>query len=427
MLASLLFGLAPALRATRQAPGAAVSLGARGVTGDRRRMVLRRVLVVGQMALSVVLLIGAMLFVGTLRNLTGGDLGFSDRNIMVVDLDLRPARVGADARLAYELDIVDRLSTLTGVAGAGAAVITPISGSGWNDAISIDGRQQEGYPCANRVSPGFFDALRIPFVTGRNFDARDRVGATAKAIVNEAFRDRYFGGAGPVGRHFRIDVGPGVPDPSYEIVGVVRNTKYRDLRDELGPLMYLAAAQEPEPSPFLMVLVRAHGDPDGVRPAIADAIKAIHPSIVVSYTVMETQVRNTLLRERLTAALSTGFALLAVVLAAVGLYGLMAYSVARRRNEIGIRVALGATRANIVGMIVRETTWLVVAGVALGVGGAMYGARAVQAMLFGLTGSEPVVLGSGALLLAVVAGLAAIVPASRAARLQPTTALRDQA
>ena len=425
VIASLLFGLTPAWRATRLSPGAVTNLGARGQTADRHRLIVRRLLVVGQVAVSLVLVVAALMFVGTLRNLGRSDMGFSDRGVLAVDMDLRPAGVAKDAQLAYQFDLTDRLSRIPGAVSAAAASITPISGSGWNEVIVVDGVRKDTYPMANRVSPGFFETMRIQFMAGRNFDGRDRRGGATTVIVNEKFRDQYFGGADPIGKQFKIVVGPGQPEPFYEVIGLVRNTKYRTVREEFDPQMFFPAAQEGDPQPFLTVLIRTDGDMGALQKAAGVAIRDVHPGILVTNTVLEDQVHNTLLRERLMATLSAGFAALAVILAAVGLYGLMAYGVARRRNEIGIRVALGATRRNVVSMIVRESFWLVAIGVVIGLAGAIYAARAAQALLYGLTGRDPHLLAVGAVSLLVVAALAAIVPAYRASRLTPTIALRD--
>jgi predicted permease len=427
IVTSALFGLMPALRATRLPPGAAMNLNARGQTMDRGRFLGRRLLVIGQIAVSLVLVVGALLLVGTLRNLASGDFGFNDRDVLVVDLDLRPAGVAPAALPPFQADAVARLSALPGVRKAASVVIVPVSGSGWNETIVIDGKVQEGHPDANRVSPGFFAALDVPFVEGRNFDDRDRAGSTPVTVVNAAFAAKYFPSASPIGRSFKLVVGPGQPDLAYEIVGVVKNTKYRDLREDLGPIAYFPAAQEPDPSPFLTVLLRADGDPDRLRAPVTRAVAQIHPAIALSLESLGTQVRNSLLRERLMATLSAGFAVLAVVLAAAGLYGLMAYGVARRRNEIGIRVALGATRAGIVAMIVREVAVLVAIGLAGGVVAAVFAGRTAATLLYGVAPGDPRALALGGVALVVVAAIASVIPAHRAARLDPTTALRDQA
>ena len=422
----VLFGVTPAIRATRVAPGAVMHLGGRGLTADRQRLGIRRFLVVGQMAVSLVLVVGALLFVGTLRNLASVDAGFSAEGVMVVDLDLRPAGVAPEAQTTYQAGLTERLTAIPGVTAGGAAAITPISGSGWNEILIVNGQEQTTFPNANRVSPGFFEALRIGFVAGRNFDARDRTGGATVAIINEAFRDHYLGGGNPIGKQFKFRVGPGQPDPFYEVIGVVKNTKYTNLREVLGPQMYFPATQETDPSPFLTVIVRTDGDPNDLRASIASAVREVNPSIVLAFTVMSDQLRDSLLRERMMAALSAGFAVLAVGLAAVGLYGLLAYSVATRRNEIGIRVALGATRTRVVTMILRETAWLVGIGLVVGGIGAVLAARYAVSLLYGLTGASPAVIATGTLVLAVIAGLASAMPAFRAARLDPTTALRDE-
>ncbi len=425
VVACLLFGLWPAWRATRTQPSEVLRRSGRGLTADRGRFIVRRVLVVSQIAISLVLVVGALLFVGTLENLTTADFGFSDRDVLTANLDLRPAGVAPGAMLVFQQRLLDRLRAVPDVAQASSAAIVPVSGSGWNETVIIDGEKKDGHPDANRVSASFFQALAVPFISGRTFDARDKVGAPPVAIVNEAFAAKYLG-ANPIGRSFRLEVGPGDPDPTFEVIGVVHNTKYRDLREPLGPIMYFADTQEAEPSPFITVVVRARHDSAALRASLMRAVADVHPAITVTLQSMTEQIQSTLLRERLMAALSGGFAALAVVLAAVGLYGLMAYGVARRRNEIGVRVALGATRGRIVLMIVRETAILVVAGVVAGVGLTIWSGRAAEALLYGLTGSDPRMLAIGVLALTAVAVIASVVPAQRAARLDPTTALREE-
>jgi predicted permease len=422
----LCFGLMPALRATRTPPGAVMKLSGRGLTADRGRFLVRRVLVAGQVAISLVLVVAALLFTGTLRNLAGVQTGFSDAGVLMVNLDLRPAGVASEALVAYQSDLVERLRHVPGVAHAAAASIVPLSGSGWNETILIDGRIADGHPDANRVSPSFFDTLEIPFVRGRNFDARDRAGAQPVAIVNESFAAKYYPGTNPIGRGFRVQVGPGQPDPTYEVIGVVRDTKYRQLRDDPGPIMYFADAQETAPFPFLAVLLRAQGETDAIRGAVAHAVGQVHPKIVLTLREMRTYRENALLRERLVAALSGGFAVLAVVLAAVGLYGLLAYGVSRRRGEIGIRVALGATRARIVRLVVHEASWLLVAGLGVGLILTIATARAASAMLYGLSPGDPATLAAGVLTLALVAATASAIPAWRAARVDPSRAIREE-
>ncbi len=426
IVACVFFGLLPAIKATRTLPGEVLKLSGRGLTADRGRFVVRRVLVVGQIAVSLVLVIGSLLFVGTLRNLATSDFGFSDQNVLVAELDLRPAGVAPEAMLTFQQQLLERLRGIPGVTQAASATIVPVSGAGWNETVLIDGVKKDGHPDANRVSAAFFPALGVSFVAGRNFDAHDIRGGTPVAIVNEAFAAKYLG-QNPIGRSFRLEVGPGQPDPSYEVVGVVKNTKYRDLREPLGPITYFPDTQDADPGPFLTAVVKAGGDPALLRSSLMRAVADVHPAITLTIQLMSEQVENTLERERLMATLSVGFAALAVILAAVGLYGLMAYGVARRRNEIGVRVALGATRARIVTMIVRETAILVIIGVVAGLGLAVWSGRAAATLLYGLTPSDPWTLSFGVVALFVVAVVASVVPAQRAARLNPTAALREEA
>ena len=420
----LIFGLTPAVRATRTPPGALVHLGGRGTTADRGRSLGRRVLVIGQVAVSVVLVVGALLFVGTLRSLASSPSGLTLDRILLVDLDLRPAGIGQTALLAYQADLVARLRAVPGVTHTATAAIVPLSGNGWNEVLIVDGQVMDTYPNANRVSPSFFETVGMSFVRGRNFDARDRAGAPPVAIVNEAFAATYLPGDA-IGRRFRVRVGPGQPDIQWEVVGIVSNTKYRELREEPGPIMYFADTQEPEPGPFVSVLVRSDGDMNSLRAPITQTIARAHPSIALSFSSLRDEIRNSLLRERLMAALSGGFAVLAVVLAAVGVYGLLAYGVTRRRGEIGIRLALGATRSGIVRLIVSEVTWLLAIGLGVGLGLTIWAARASAALLYGLEPTDPRMLAAGALGLALVAAAASAVPALRAARLDPADALRE--
>jgi predicted permease len=427
VIACVVFGLLPAVRATRTEPNAVLRLSGRGLTGDGSRFVVRRALVVGQIAVSLVLVVGSLLFVGTLRNLATSDFGFSDQNVLIAALDLRPVGMAPEALLPFQSRVLDRLRGVPGVRQAASAAIVPVSGSGWNETVIIDGVKQDGHPDANRVGASFFPALDIAFVAGRNFDTRDRLGSAPVAIVNQAFVAKYLGGPSALGRSFKLDVGPSQPDLSYEVIGVVRNTKYRDLREPLGPIIYFAEAQETDPAPFLTAVIRAERDPVLLRGPVMSEVADVHPAITLTVKSMREEVQNTLLRERLMAALSGGFAALAVILAAVGLYGLMSYGVARRQNEIGVRVALGATRSRIVLMIVRETAVLVAIGVAVGVALAVWSGRAAEALLYGLTPTNPWALAAGVAALTVVAVVASLVPALRAARLEPTVALREEA
>jgi predicted permease len=386
---------------------------------------LRRTLVVTQMALSMVLLVGALLFVGTLRNLLTLDPGFTADRLVVVGLDLSRAALPRERRVAAKKTIVDALRALPDVAAASQADIVPMSGAGWNNRILIGGAVQKDYPNFNRVSPGYFKALGTPFVAGRDLDERDDVSAPAVAIVNESFVRKFLAGRDPLRESFQVEEAPGAPRPQYQVVGVVKDTKYRDMREPFGPIAYLAAAQETDPDPYLSLIVRSAGALSATESAITRAAAGVHPEISLHFDTMTSQVRRTLLPERLMATLTGFFGGLAGLIAAIGLYGVMSYVVAQRRNEIGIRMALGADRPAVLKMVLRESGLLLGTGVLAGAALSVVAARTASALLFGLSPGDPATFAQAVAVLAGVAALASYVPAQRAARVDPCLALRE--
>jgi predicted permease len=424
-LTCALFGLVPALRATRVAPASALKSGGRGATAARGRFGLNRLLVVAQVALSLVLGVGALLFAGTLRNLVTLDLGFSPDTILVASLDLRRAGFPPGQRLAVYDTVVDAVAAVPGVLHAARADVVPVSGSVWNETILVGGEAQKDYPSFNRVGPGFFRAMQTPLVKGRDFDERDDRSAPPVAIVNESFVRRYLGGGDPLGRTFEVQAPQGEPGRSYQVVGVVGDTKYVSLRDPLGPIAYLAGAQDPEPDGSLQLVVRTAGPPASVEADVVRAVAGVQPRIPIRVDTMRAQVFRSTLSERLMATLASFFGALAGVIAAIGLYGVLSYIVARRRNEIGIRIALGAGRAAVVGMVLRESSVLLGAGIAVGAVLAVAAGRMAEALLFGLRPADPAALAQAASALGAVALLASVLPALRAARIEPTRALRE--
>jgi putative ABC transport system permease protein len=422
----IVFGLMPAVRATATSPGAAMRAGSRGMSDSRERFGLRRALVVLQVALSLVLVIGALLFVRSLRNLMMLDAGFRQDGLLIVSLDLRRAGIPEERRTAVYQDITDRLRGLPGVADASQAAIVPVSGSGWNNNIVINGRKYSENVNFNSVSPGFFRTMGTPILAGRDFDEHDAGPRGKVAVVNQSFVNMFFGGRNPVGQTFQIDEGPGVPQPPFEIVGIVKDTKYSDLREPFGPIGFFAAAQDDKPNPYLQVVIHTSAPSATITPEVTAALAQMNSSIVLQFQTMETQVRDSLLRERLMATLSGFFGALAALIATIGLYGVMSYMVARRRNEIGIRMALGAGRADVVRMVMREATLLLGAGLIVGIALAIAAARTATTLLFGLQPWDPSTLAIAAVALAAVAALASYLPAVRASRLEPTIALREE-
>jgi predicted permease len=400
--------------------------GSRGMTDSRERFGLRRGLVVLQVALSLVLVVGALLFARSLRNLMTLDAGFRPDSLLIASLDLRRTGTPDERLMAVSQDITDRVRGLPGVTDASLAYIVPMSGNGWNDDIVIDGKKLPETVNFNRVGPGFFQTLGTPILAGRDFNERDSAAGNKVAIINKSFADKYFAGRNPIGQTFQLDARPGRPHPIFEIVGVVKDMKYSDLREPFTPTGFFPSAQDDEPNPFPQIVVHSAAPMAAMTAEVTAAVTQIDPAIVLQFSTMETQIRDSLVRERLMATLSGFFGVLAALIATIGLYGVMSYVVARRRNEIGIRMALGADRRDVVRMIMREASLLLAAGLAVGLVMAIAAARAATSFLFGLQPSDPATLGMAVLALALVAALASYLPAQRASRLEPTTALREE-
>ena len=422
----LVFGLTPAIRATRAEPAVAMKAGSRGATDTRERFGLRRTLVVVQVALSLVLVVGALLFVRSLRNLVVLDAGFRQDGVLVVNLDVRSTSIPAAGRRAAFDDIVARLRGLPGVDAAAELYIVPVSGAGWNNTIVVGGEPRKENVNFNQVGPAYFRTMATPVIAGRDFDGRDTPAATRVAIVTERFARTFFGSRNPVGETFQVEEGVGVERPVYHIVGLVKDAKYTDLREEFTPIVFLAATQEAKPDPELRVVVRSSAPLLTLTREITDAVAKMNPATIVEFQTMNALVQESLLRERLMATLSGFFGLLAALLATIGLYGVMSYMVERRRNEIGIRIALGADRNAVVAMVMREAATLLAAGILVGGVAAVGAARWARTLLFGLGPGDPATLITAAVSLAAVAALASYVPARRAARLEPTVALREE-
>jgi predicted permease len=422
----LLFGLLPAIRATRTPPVAAMRSGGRAVTDGRERYAARRFLVVAQVAVSLVLLVGAALFVRTLANLSRVDPGFDSEGVTVARIGFGTAGGDPETNTTIADNLIASVSALPGVRGVTAVAVVPLGGGGWNEGLIIDGKRQSEYPNVNRVDARFFEVMGIPLRAGRNFDVRDRLGAAPVAVVNQAFANAYFPDGRGLGRRFRFDVGPSRPDLEYEIVGIVGDTQYFNLREDPPPTIFLARTQNDQPSAAVTMLVRSAQDSGPLTAAIVRTATSVAPGALVVFDSLDRQVQNTLRRERLMATLSGLFGTLAAVLAMTGLYGVMSYMVTRRRNEIGLRMALGAGRGKVLALILKEATILVAIGVVIGTGLAILLGRYTESLLFGLTPGDPTTMAGATIALMAVAGLAGAIPAWRASRVEPTTALRAE-
>ena len=422
----LVFGLAPAIRATAAEPAAAMKTGSRGSTDSRERFGLRRALVVVQVALSLVLVVGALLFVRSLRNLMVLDAGFQQDGLLLVSIDVRSTSIPEAGRRGAFNDIAARLGGLPGVDGAAEVAIVPVSGAGWNDTIVVHGTPQKENVNFNSVGPGYFRTMATPVVAGRDFDARETMTSGKVAIVTERFAQMFFAGRNPVGETFQIEERQDGDRPTYQIVGLVKDAKYTDLREEFRPIAFVAATQDAKPEPYMQVVVRSGAPLAALTREIGAVVAQAHPAAILQYQTMNTVIRESLLRERLMATLSGFFGLLAVLLATIGLYGVMSYMVERRRNEIGIRIALGADRSAVVAMVMREAATLLAVGIVVGSVAAIVAARWASTLLFGLHPGDPATLATACASLALVAAVASFVPARRAARLEPTVALREE-
>ena len=314
------------------------------------------------------------------------DAGFNQNGLLAVNLSARRAAVSEGRRTEFYQDITNRLGSLPGVTSVARVTALPAGGSFWNENIKISGQPAPGLVNFNRVSPGYFTTMGTPLLRGRDFDPRlDSPTSTPVAIVTEAFVRKYFPSGDPLGQWFQVDGGPGDGSPLFQMVGVAKDMKYQDLREPFGPIAFVPAAQDRHPSDAFRVVLRASAPLTSITAQVASAVGAIDKSIVIEFKTIDSQVRESLVRERLMATLSGFFGALAALIATIGLYGVMSYMVARRRNEIGIRIALGADRGDVVRMILREACVLLTAGLVAGLVMAVAAGRAVSTMLFGLT------------------------------------------
>jgi putative ABC transport system permease protein len=426
VLACLLFGLAPALKATALAPSDALKAGGRAITASRERFGIRRALVITQVALSFVLLVGALLFTRTLYNLLKIDTGF-DQHVLVAYLTGKSLAGDPDRATLIREEIHKRLASIPGVAGAAIADYPPLGGSFWNEFVQVDGVAGEK-ALANfaRIGKGYFDAFEIPLVGGRDFDERDTRTSVPVAIVNQAFVRKVVPNRDPIGLVIRLETAPGRPAPTYQIVGVSGDAKHTDLRGDFEPMVLIPTTQNAEPGDWARFVIKPRAGLEGLMPAAISRIGEVNPEIRIEFTVLDETIRRGLVRERLMAALSGAFGLLAGLLAAIGLYGVMSYTVTRRSSEIGIRLAMGARTTDVLGMIVREGGVLVGVGLAIGAALGLGASRAAESLLFGLHPNDPATMIAALVLLAGIGLAASYWPARRASKLDPAAVLRNE-
>jgi predicted permease len=424
VLTTILFGLAPAFRATQVEPAALLQSGSRGMTGGRKRLGLRRILVVSQVGLSVVLLMGALLFARSLRNLTTLNIGFQQNGVLVTSVDFKRLHLPEASYVEYKRQLGKSVKAIPGVESAANAIMVPFGGETWNNDVILEGSEQDaGVAWENFLGPGYFQTLGTPLLAGRDFDDRDTANSPKVAIVNQAFVRKILKGADPMGKRFRIHEAPGKPRPLYEIVGVTGDNKFQDMHEEYLPFMYFPAPQQEKPGPDDQIIIRSSLPLGGLMASIKQAMNAVNPGIDLEFKVFKTQVHNSLVNDELMATLSGFFGFLAALLAAIGLYGVISYMVLQRTKEIGIRMAIGAKRGDVIGMILKEAGILTVAGLVIGTTLALASAQVVKSLLYGLKPRDPLTIVLAVVTLAVVAAFASFLPAYRASRLDPLKAL----
>jgi putative ABC transport system permease protein len=427
LLTCLLFGVAPAIQAANADPGTVMKASGRGFTAGRERFLLRRGLIVSQVALSLMLLVAALLFVRTFRNLLNLNAGFRQDNLLIADFDFSSLNVPAANRLEYKRELLAKVKGIPGVDSAAETTIVPLSGDGWNEFIDLPEESiSRKLVYFSAASAGYFQTLETPMLAGRDFSENDTPSSPLVAIVNEQFARTFFNGANLMGKTFEERQSGGKPNKVFRIVGLVGNTKYRELREDLIPIVFVSEYQIADPGTDSTFLIRSNESPSALIASLKDTAARTSPQIVLNFSVFRTSVLEKLTRERLMATLSGFYGILAAILAMVGIYGIISYMVVRRRNEIGVRIALGAGKASILSMILREALALLAIGLVAGIALAIATGGAARAMLFGLKPVDPVSLLLAAAGLTIIAVAASVLPAARAAAVDPMQVLREE-
>jgi predicted permease len=422
------FGLVPALQSTKPDLAQALKDEAGITLGSGAQLNFRKLAVAAQVALCLLLLIGAGLFIRSLANLRSVDPGFRTRNI--IQFSMAPGSAGYDANRtdAFYRNLEERLQSLPGVHSAGLAGMAVLTNTGFDRSITVEGyravRGEVMKPHFDVVSPGYFETMGMRVLAGRNFTIKDDSAAPPVVIVNARFVTQYFGNRLAIGRHIGMGTDPGTPT-DIEIVGVVNDSRYESLRSEVVPEVYLCTLQQQRNGSF--VYVRTEGNPDGAQRAIRSAVQELGPGLpIFNLKTLDRQVDESLVTERMIATLSTVFGVLATVLAILGLYGVTAYTVARRSREIGIRMALGAQGGAVVGLVMREMLVLVLAGIIVGLPCAASLSRIARTQLYGVEPNDFLSMSLATLLLTTVTLIAAYVPARRAVKCDPVRILRTE-
>jgi predicted permease len=424
LFTGMVFGIAPALRATRLNVSSALKETSRSVAGSRA--ILSKTLIVVQVAVSLVLLVGAGLFLRTLENLRKVDVGFNPHNLVLFRVGPQLNRYDEKRSTALYAQLLERLQTVAGVRAVAFSQPALLTGSVNSTGIFVQGRTydpdvRDRDNGINRlvVSPNFFETMEIPLLRGRGFTPRDDAAAPKVAVINEAAVGKYFAKENPIGQRFGTSIETAGQN---EIIGVLRDAKYNSVRDAPPPTMYVPYLQTRMPTTVFEV--RTAGDPLAAVGALRETVRQVDPNLpMMDVSTQIEQVERRFLQEKVFAQAYALFGALAVALASIGLFGLMSYSVARRTNEIGIRMALGAQRGDVLRLVMRESMWLVVVGIVIGIGIALAAGRLVASLLFGLEATDAATMMLAMAVMLAVSAIAGYFPARRAARVDPVVAL----
>jgi len=426
VLTGVIFGLVPAFQATR--PDVAPTLKDQaGSLAGGASVGLRKALVVAQVSLSLLLLIGAGLFIRSLGNLKDLDPGFRTSNLIAFKIDPMLNGYKPDRARAIYRRLKETLDGLPGIRNSGLAVVPVLEGDEWDQWVTIDTyKPKQGElpdPHMNFVSPNYFATMEIPLLAGRDFKVTDTAGAPLVVIVNESFAKKYFGSLNAVGHRVGMGIDPGTKT-DITIIGVARDTKYESMRDEIPTEMFRPFDQM-DFATGMTAYIRTARDPNQVFAMVRQTVQQLDPNLpVFQMTTLAKQMDDSLVTERLVATLSTSFGFLATLLAAIGLYGVMAYTVERRTREIGIRMAIGALTGDVLWLVMREVLILLAIGICVALPAALVLTRYVQAQLYGIQPSDPASIALAKIAIAAVASMAGYLPARRATRVDPIRALR---
>lgn len=429
VLMGLLFGIAPAWRGTRVDPQSAMKANARGVI-EGSKIGLGKVLVMAQLALSLLVIVGAGLMLSTFWKLISLDAGFDRGHVLLVNADLRAGKYPPEEWSRVYQEMLNQLRLIPGLHSASVSSITPVCHCRWAGEVVVEGYTSKSRDDAmisfNNVSDGYFETVGTSIIAGRDFNRLDTATSMKVAIVSQSMARKYFGATNPLGRHFRLQNG-NTPAAPIEIVGIVKDAKYGSLRDEPSPFAFIPWSQGGAPGPLSGFELRAAGgSPSGLISGVKAAIARVNRDVSIEFQILASKVDDSIQRETLLATLLGFFGVLTLLLVTIGLYGVMSYNVARRRNEIGIRLALGAEQSRVLRMVLSEVVILIAIGLMAGFSMALATTRMVASFLYGLEPNNPWTLGGAAALLAMVAAIAGYLPARRASRLDPMTALRDE-